>query len=269
MGRKPMVRSHGATKSASPGGQIAVKGKWLFFLPILIAILSLFFFRIDWNSVYEKAYMSASRPLAKVRIEGKFRFVKREDVKALISSKLDGGFVDLNLQSIKSSVESEPWIESVLIERVWPDNLKLKIVEQTPIARWKDNGFINREGELVVIESNKALIDLPSFSGDQQDSKELARNYLAFSEMLKNTGLQISGLEVDKKSAWTLHLKDGFTLVLGRENIRKRLEDFRYVFEEHLVKNKSKISRIDMRYESGMAVKWEYGHEWVAARSVH
>ncbi len=220
--------------------------------------------QIDWSAIYEKTYQATNRPLASIQIEGEFRFVSKQDLEKTISEKLDGSFVDLNLRDIKSAIEINPWVSGVHVERIWPDSLKLKIEEHTPIARWNSDGFINQYGNLIHVKSNKNLQGLPLLSGDDDKSDKLAKNYFFFSEMLKHSGLRIRSLSADDKMAWSILLDQGFELKLGAGDIQAKLENFQFVYLTYLNSKKNEIDRIDMRYEKGLAVKWKETTEFVA-----
>lgn len=213
--------------------------------------------QINWGLIYEKTRYATNKPLASVKIEGEFRYVSQEALKATILPKLNGSFVDLNLRQVKESIEANPWVKTVMVERIWPDSLKLRVVEQTPIARWNNNGFVNREGTLVKVDSNASLTSLPLLSGEDEKSAELAKNYVFFSELLKINGLNISALRVDDTMSWSIALTQGFELVLGRTDIHEKLESFNFIYDKYLSNKTVKIDRIDMRYEKGLAVKWK------------
>lgn len=266
--KKPQKKSaQGATREYQSDAHAGVK--WMRYLLLLAFVSGLTWGagNVPWHKVYNKAYQAANRPLANISIESEFRYVSKQALKEIISSKLDGSFVDLDLQDVKSAIERDPWVESVTIERIWPDSLKLNVVEHTPIARWNDNGYINREGVLIMVDSNSALADLPRLSGLESESTSLAKNYSLFSEFLKRNQLRITELSLTSTLSWQLHLDQGFVLVLGRENIEKKLKDFLYVYENVLKNEKNKIARIDMRYEKGLAVDWKDDPALVAANA--
>lgn len=256
--------TRGATRSERRIEGKPIKWGRIILLPLLFVGFGLGVSKVDWSGVYNTAYASANRPLSHIKIESEFRYVSKQALQVIISEKLNGSFVDLDLRDIKASIEGNPWITEVMIERTWPDTLKLTIVEHKPIARWRDDGFISREGQLIKVSNNQVLSALPLLSGSVDDSLEVAKNYLVFSELLKSSQLRVSGLALDEKLAWTITLAQGFTLVLGRGDILGRLENFRYVYERHLKKDKNRLARIDMRYEQGLAVSWK-DDELVAA----
>ncbi len=257
--KRAKVRGATTTEDRAP-----VKWGRYVLLTILIVVGGFGLTKIQWHAIYAKTYTATNRPLASIKIEGEFRFVSKESLQQLISSHLDGSFVDLNLRDVKIAIETNPWIDSVLIERIWPDSLKLKIEEHTPIARWNNNGFINREGELVKVKSNQVLDNLPLLSGLEVNANELTKNYVFFSELLKRSGLRIDGLSVDSVLSWSIQLDQGFELVLGSDDIQSKIENFAFVYQQYLGSKKNQIDRVDMRYEKGLAVKWKKSSEYVA-----
>lgn len=262
---KKTLQKKGAVRSSTDSnGSKQIKWGRFVLIAVLFTASVAGLTQVKWQEIYQKTYQATNRPLASIKISGQFRFVSRVELEELISSQLDGSFVDLNLQEVKSAIENNPWIESVLVERIWPDSLKLKIEEHYPIARWNDDGFINRAGRLIKVESNEVLVDLPLLSGKDENSNELSKNYFFFSESLKRSGLKISALSVDNKMSWSLYLEQGFELVFGREDIQSKLENFKFVFETHLGKKINQIDRVDLRYEKGLAVKWKESSEFVA-----
>lgn len=212
--------------------------------------------QVPWQEIYNKTVHVTNRPLASIKIEGEFRFASKQTVQDAISSQLDGNFVDIDLRQIKHEIEKNSWIKHVKIERIWPDSLKLNIEEETPIARLNSDGFINREGQLIKVENNALLADLPLLSGEEANSNELAKNYVSFTQFLGETDLKIDELNLDNTMSWTIRLKGGFALQLGRENIQVKLENFSLIYKKYLEKNKNDIVAVDMRYENGLAVQW-------------
>ena len=80
------------------------------------------------------------RPVASVSVEGDFHFVSREKITELVTPLVNKKFLQLNLNQIKDSIEQEAYVDYAMLSRRWPDQLRVRIVEQTPIARWGDSG---------------------------------------------------------------------------------------------------------------------------------
>jgi len=80
-------------------------------------------------------------------------------------------------------------------------------------------------------------------------------SYLRYLALLRASNLQIEQLILSERFAWTLQLKNGITLYLGREDYIKRLQRFIDVYGL-LKEEKKAINYVDLRYDTGLAVGW-------------
>lgn len=265
---KPQRKTRGATSTtrreqmSEPGRVrrwIANTAKWMVLPCVTMWALA----QVDWLALKYKVQGVANKPLAKISIQGEFEYLSKPSIQEIISESLNGNFVDLNLVELKHEVEAHPWVYDVRLQRVWPDGLVITVIEQKPIARWGDNGFINQFGELIHVENNKTLTTLPLLFGEERLSNEIAKTYLEMARLLASGGLNLKGLQVDKKRSWELVLDDSMLLVLGNDDVIAKLQNFLLVYQQHLTGVKHKIKRVDLRYESGLAVEWYEGAESV------
>jgi cell division protein FtsQ len=68
-------------------------------------------------------------------------------------------------------------------------------------------------------------------------------------------GRDVVELDVDERGAWRVVLDNDVTLVLGREQVDKRLD--RYIAAQAALSDLDRpIRLIDMRYTNGLAVRW-------------
>lgn len=261
-------KTRGATRSPDKKNAKPVRWGRYVVATFALVVIANGVMRIDWAGVAQKAGSATHRPVKSVVIEGEFSFISREKMQALLTDRLTGDFVDIDLRDVKSSIEANPWIHSVSIQRIWPDSLKVIINEERPIARWGESGFINREGLLIKAETHDLLNNLPLLSGVESKSVELTQNYLLFTELLSKSDLKVAGIQVDEKYSWEILLDKNIQLKLGQGDIEKKLENFLFVYEKYLkdVNNDAalaagnevkRIKSIDMRYDQGMAVQWE------------
>ena len=127
------------------------------------------------------------------------------------------------------------------------------------IISWNGSkGFINRYGEVVLLDDVSALSSLPLLSGSDNEAYDIARRYLLMSQVLNEAGLYISALRVDMQGAQKIEFSSGFYLMLGERQLSDRLEKFLYLYKQ-LASRKQQLAYIDMRYESGVAVQWRDG----------
>ena len=77
-------------------------------------------------------------------------------------------------------------------------------------------------------------------------------------------GLEITTVNLTRAGDWTFrirlsqfHSSAGFLLVIGRQDPVVKVSDFAQVFEVALSSYADSIAAIDLRYSSGLAVRWQ------------
>jgi cell division protein FtsQ len=149
-----------------------------------------------------------------------------------------------------------PWIDSVLLRREWPDILHVSIEEQRAIARWGDKGFVNFRGDVVLAKNDAMLNYLPLLRSDDSQAKLLMRQYQFVSELLNEYQLTVLVLERTTVGIWQAELNNGWRLFLGRADINKKLQRLLVALDQKAILLSSAIDSIDLRYENGLSVKW-------------
>lgn len=197
------------------------------------------------------------RPVAEVSVEGSFRYLDRERVEQLLGPELAVEFLKLDLGEIKELLEREPWIERASLRRRWPDRLEVSLIEQQPIARWGDRGFLNRRGDVIEVEPTEALNELPRLQGADQEAAQLMERYQDLAQLLRSRGLTIQTLHQAPNGAWHLELSDGVRIDIGRDRLVEKVQRFGSVYDRQLVERWDDVKRVDLRYQSGVAVSWK------------
>ena len=74
-------------------------------------------------------------------------------------------FFGFDAHAAQDRVESLPWVEHVVVRRLWPDRVVVQIVEKTPYALWQDGGefrIVDASGDVIADEASMANADLSS-----------------------------------------------------------------------------------------------------------
>ncbi len=206
-------------------------------------------------------------PVQQIRVSGELEHTQAEAIQAMVQPALVGGFLNADLGWIRDQVEQLPWVYRASVRRRWPAALELHVVEQLPIARWGEQGFINHSGEVfssTTVEDQQAL---PLLQGPTGTAAVLMADYLRLIALLEPLGLRVMALEVDQRGQLEAGLQGGTRLVMGNHEFRERMQRFVAVYQDHLGGRIGNIERIDLRYESGLAVAFRAPGEQPAAES--
>jgi cell division protein FtsQ len=196
------------------------------------------------------------RPLKSVAVEGQFQYLSKYRAMELIEKEIDGDFLQLNLGRLKNELQEDPWVDHVYLSRRWPDTLVVKISEQTPIARWDANGFLNQRGEIIRVKETDKLKGLPWLQGNEINAREIMQQYQDLATLLRSRGLEIVALKCDNKKSWRLTLKNEKEIAIGREEVMEKLRRFVTVYDKFLSSVWSDVKAIDVRYSNGVSVQW-------------
>jgi cell division protein FtsQ len=194
-------------------------------------------------------------PVERVIVSGDLEQVSRDLLMERVTESIESGFLTVNLQQVRRSVEGLPWVYRVVVKRRWPNSLEVKVTEQLPIARWGDEGYLNHSGELF-LSPNLAAFDLPRLSGPQGTEQLLMQYYKMIQDPLHGAGVDVAALAMDRRGGLRAELVSGGELVFGRGDIAEKLQRFLRVYDTQLAGRINQVQRVDLRYSHGAAVAW-------------
>jgi cell division protein FtsQ len=195
-------------------------------------------------------------PLNVVEVKGDFRYLGKQQLQAAIAPYATGGFFTVEVAAIRAAAEELPWVHKASVKRVWPETLRLHIEEQQPVARWGEQGFLNKRGEPFVPQQANVSLVLPSLAGPDGHELKVLENFRRVSETLAPLGVKVTRMELDNRRAWHLQLDDAVLLELGRADGWQRLQRFVRAWPVVFAGRLDALQRVDLRYSNGFSVYW-------------
>lgn len=211
-------------------------------------------------------YIHCNNPLSYIIVTGNRQLTTNYDVQILIE-KLGtlGTFITQDINIIQKNIAQLPWIKQVSIRKQWPNALKIHVIEYIPKAYWNDDSIISMEGVVFKIPKHQRYnnyfnnLKIPILCGPANKSQDVLYNYMIFEKILKSSIFQIKSIKMDICFSWQLTLKNDICLKLGRHNVVDRLLYFVKIYPalvQKIYKQNRHIDYIDLRYKSGVAIKW-------------
>ncbi len=197
-----------------------------------------------------------SLPVNRVVVSGDVQQVSRDELMAVISDSLSGGFLWLDLQTIREPLEALPWVHRAVVRRQWPDSIEVQVVEQRPIAQWGSAAYLNHAGEVFRPGANELLDGLPKLSGPEGSQGELMTRYKLVQEHLQPLGLRVTALLMSPRGGLTASLEGGGEVVFGRDQLEEKLVRLAAIYQARLASRRDELARVDLRYSQGAAVAW-------------
>jgi cell division protein FtsQ len=119
----------------------------------------------------------------------------------------------LKAKDIEKKLKSLPFIESFSIKKIYPNKMKLLIVEKKPIAILQDkkeNFYISNKGDLIKFRKIDNYLDLPTVFGKGDDFYSLYTDL----QNIRFPIIKIKSFYFFESGRWDLILQDGKTIKL-------------------------------------------------------
>ena len=169
-------------------------------------------------------------------------------IKDIIEIHNDGSIFNIDLSSIYNKIKQNSWVKEVSIERVLPNIIKIKIIENEPVAIWqnkKDNKLITANGDIIFDGNvNDFKNDFPIIKG-----KKSVENIFSILKILKNNqnfSKNIWSLTFINERRWDLHFNQGLVVRLPSKDIKKAWEKIIKLQKNYNVLN-LRLTEIDLR----------------------
>lgn len=198
-------------------------------------------------------------PLAIVEVEGDISPADRDELAARLKPVVQGSYFSTDLVAIRDAVLVSPWIESMSVQRRWPDGIRVLVVEKKAVARWGDKSFVSARGEIFQPKIGRAGTDLPLLFGPIGKTAYVMEQYRSFNDRFRVLGLKVVELHLTERRTWFLRFDTGMQLILDQNQINDKLQRFLWLYERELTPYADRIASIDLRYRNGLAVAWKEG----------
>jgi|GEM_PF-1053278 len=256
--RNSRVKYHSFKQKKQPTNNQTLLRKKLFFLITSLLVLSLglflFFQSTTGISLHSKirtfnaSLLTASGLTVKnISITGNNRTLSSALKKILPPLCKETSMFSLDIENIKNKIENMPWTDSVSIQRIFPNTLKVFLKEKVPLALWQDKNqlfLIDTSGYKIALKNITAFKDLPLVVGRKANTN--APCLIAVLEKtayLKNL-VRSSSFIYNRR--WNLNLSNGGIIQLPEKGWKKAITNLEELHKKSNLLNKD-LELIDMR----------------------
>jgi len=195
-------------------------------------------------------------PVNTIKVAASYQHVSHKELETLLESYANYSFFLLPVTKLCKDLKTLAWVDEAHVERIWPDIVKVSLVEKIPIAIW-NNALMSEKGDIF----NPGVVardwSLPELKGAANQMQQVLHVYQKMSKILTAYGLSIAKLTRRKNDAWELTLANGVTLRLGKQDLAHKLERFCKAYPAVFRDKLDTLASVDLRYPRGMAVQWK------------
>lgn len=195
-------------------------------------------------------------PVTTIKVAASYQHVTHKELEGILAKHLDASFFSLPVTRLQNELNALHWIDTVYIERVWPNTLKIKLVEKKPVAVWHKT-LMTEDGKLFDGGENLSDFDLPRFYGPESSQLEVLQTYQKLSKILTGYGLTAFGLHLRDNQSWVIVLASQIKIYLGKKDLEERLLRFCKAYPAVFAEKADQLASVDLRYPRGMAVQWK------------
>lgn len=198
-------------------------------------------------------------PLRQVRIEGQLRNLAEADFQPIAGGYLGQNFFMANLDELRATLATNPWVEEIAVRRWWPDIVEIKLRERVAFGYWGEREMVDANGQRFRPAVVRQPGPWPRLAGPDGHEKILIKTYQETRALLEPVGLKLVKLVQDDRRAWWLTFDNGLEVYLGREQFEQRLQRLVRIYPKILSAQIDRIAVVDLRYVNGFAVRWKMG----------
>jgi cell division protein FtsQ len=188
-----------------------------------------------------------------IRISG-LKWQSRDAVLTAIGIRPGGSLVGFEAARAKRLLENLDWVKSAHVQRLFPNQLEIRLVERQPFAVWQ------RDGSLYVIDDTGAALtsvrpqDVPHLllvtgEGAQAAAAELVNQLEAHAGL--RSKLKAAARVGDRR--WNLYFAGPVKVLLPETGMRKALQVLKVLDERNKLLEKQ-VSAIDLRLPASAVI---------------
>ncbi len=179
--------------------------------------------------------------------------VSLAQVQWVIQRGVHGNLFTVDLSAVQAAFAKLPWVRSVDVRRRWPDALAVTLVEHQAVARWNEDGLVDRQGDVFYAASAQSL---PQLAGPDGSSVEVMQMWQGVAKTLAPIARSPVKVSMSARGSWRVILDNGVEIALGRDDqVLSRLARWVSVYPAMLAQLNAPLVRVDLRYPQGFAVQ--------------
>tara|TARA_B100000242_G_C42993708_1_gene461429 strand:- start:346 stop:1005 length:660 start_codon:yes stop_codon:yes gene_type:complete len=194
--------------------------------------------------------LSSTFRIKEISIENNL-ILNDSEIKQALAFLYETNILLLQTEKIKTELDKVSFIESFEIKKIYPNSIKIKILEKKPIAilqNKKQKNFYTDKGKLISFDDFDEFKNLPFVFGDKD-------SFLVLHTHLKEVNFPLNDIKtffLFKSNRWDIITQKNQTLKLPIDDYKKSLKNFLIIKDQV---NFEKYKTFDYRINNQLILK--------------
>ncbi len=197
---------------------------------------------------------SAGFRITAVAINGR-KQLTQDEVLAIGGVNGRSSLLFLDAAAVRDKLKANPWISDATVQKLYPGQLRIDIVERTAFALWQQDGrlsVIADDGAVLEPYVSRRFLTLPLVVGKGAETR--ARDFLALLARYPQVRAATKAAIFVGERRWNLRLKDGLDVRLPENDVGNALAALSKLDKEDRLFSRD-IVAIDMRLPDRLTVQ--------------
>jgi cell division protein FtsQ len=197
---------------------------------------------------------SAGFRITAVAINGR-KQLTQDEVLAIGGVNGRSSLLFLDAATVRDKLKANPWIGDATVQKFYPGQLQIDIVERTAFALWQQDGrlaVISDDGAVLQPYVSRRFLSLPLVVGKGADTR--ARDFLALLARYPQVRSATKAAIFVGERRWNLRLKDGLDVRLPENDVGNALAALSKLDKEDRLFSRD-IVAVDMRLPDRLTVQ--------------
>ena len=195
-------------------------------------------------------------PIRTILLSGSFKNMDQREVESTLQQYLGKGFFSLDIHQLQQQLNDRPWTDSVSVRRIWPDKIRVTIVEKKPVARWDDEHLLSDKARVYHADASRFGF-LPLVNASNHQPAWVLNQFYQLEARFESVDERLVALHVNSRGALDVELSNGLKIKFGRSDIKRKMDRLVNIYTRQILPRREQIQQLDLRYSNGFAVAWK------------
>ncbi|WP_139853475.1 cell division protein FtsQ/DivIB [Acinetobacter pullicarnis] len=230
------------------------KEKLIFAGGWLLLVIAVFVLAVGLYGLYK---VITDARVATLQVVGTSSELEVQQVTQHLAPVVKDNYFTSDLGQIRDQALQIAWVDRVVVSRMWPSSIRVRVIPRHAIARWGTGRLLSDEGVVFTEVGTKDYSNLPMLHGPLTQSKAMMRRYNEINQLFHPAGLRLKDLYLTERMTWFMQFDSGLRVIVDQDQMMSKLQRLSHLAQNDLKPVWPQISAIDLRYRNGLAIQWK------------